>query len=223
MVEIEAPPGMQWNSGWFRSSAFLSSARPATDIWFSVDSAFFEQVKSSLVKVHISFALAAFPAKETRRITAADGEFAVLGGALCAIDQDGSSALQCRSPMTRPFLVASTLSDETTCPPGEDEKAAPPGTAFSGVNWNWNRKSTPAELGISPVKLFDLALSRGSRTRDDLQARLCPGTPLTFSVPEETKRTRSELNIDGLRLGDYQLPRISSRGGSATGIGIGLN
>jgi hypothetical protein len=216
LVEIEAPGGMRWNSGWFRSSDFLLPDRPFTDLRFSVDSAFFEQIKLSPARVHISFALAALQAKETRRLTAATGEFAVRREALCAIDRDGFSALQCRSPLTRPFLVVSTLADETTCPPGEDEKAAPPGTVFSAVNRNW--ESAPAELGISPVKVFSLDLFRWSRTRDDSHARLCPGTPLTFSIPEEKKRTSGELNIDGLRLADYQLRNIPARGGGAIGF-----
>jgi hypothetical protein len=217
MVEIEAPGGLLWNSGWFKSSDFLLQARSFTDLRFSVDSAFFEQVKSSSARVHISFALAAFEAKETRRIPAADGEFAVPGRAFCAIDQDGSSALQCRSPLRRPFLVVSTIAGETTCPPGEDEKAVPPGTVFSAVNRNW--EAAPAELGISPVKVFSLDLFRWSRTRDDSHARLCSGTPLAFNIPEEVNHTRVELNIDSLRLADYQLHKISLRGGSAIGIG----
>ena len=216
LVEIEAPGGLRWNSGWFRSSDFLLPDRPFTDLRFSVDSVFFEQTTSSPARVHISFALAALQAKETRRTTAATGEFAVPGEALCAIDRDGFSALQCRSPLTRPFLVVSTLADETTCPPGEDEKAAPPGTVFSAVNRNW--ESAPAEFGISPVKVFSLELFRWSRTRDDSHARLCPGTPLTFSLPGEKSRTRGELNIDRLRLADYQLRSISERGGGMIGF-----
>jgi hypothetical protein len=137
MVEIEAPGGVRWNSGWLRSSDVLLPERPSIDLLFSVDSTFFEQVKSTSTRVHISFALAEFPAKETRRITAAAGEFAVPSGALCAIDSvEYYRSLRCRSALTRPFLVVSTIAGETTCPPREDLKAAPPGTVFSGVNWN---------------------------------------------------------------------------------------
>ena len=221
MMEIEAPAGMQWNSGWFRSSAFLSSARPVTDIWFSVDSAFFDQIKSISANVHISFALAALPPKETRQITTAAGEFAVPGGALCAIEREGYAGLRCRSPLTTPFLLVSTLADETTCPPAEDEKATPPGTVFSAMNGNWTR--TRAELGISPVLVSSLELRHGSRTRDDLQAHLCPGTPLTFSVPVEKQRMRNEVIIDSIRLADYQLRNISLRGGGAIGFDMGLH
>jgi len=77
--------------------------------------------------------------------------------------------------------------------------------------------SAPAELGISPIKLFALSFSHWSRMSEAFTARLCPGTPVTFTLLEEERRTQSELAIDGLRLADYQL--MDSRQG-ATGIGI---
>jgi hypothetical protein len=221
MVEIEAPGELRWNSGWFRSSDFLLPGRSFVDVWFSVDSAFFDQVKSISATAHISFALAALQPKETRQITAASGEFAVPGGALCAIERDGYAGLRCRSPLTRSFLVVSTLADQTTCPPAEDEKATPPGTVFSAMDGNWT--STPAELGISPVLVSSSELRRWSRTQDDLQAHLCPGTPLTFSVPVEKQRMRNEVIIDSIRLADYQLRNISLRGGGAIGFDVGLH
>jgi hypothetical protein len=206
MVEIEAPGGMRWNSGWLRSSDMLLPERPSIDVLFSVDRTFFEQVKSTSTRVHISFALAEFPAKETRRITAAAGEFAVPSGALCAIDSVVDyRSLRCRSPLTRPFLVVSTIAGETTCPPREDLKAAPPGTVFSGVIWN--PAAGRAELGISPVTISSIDLRLWSRTQEDLRPRLCPGTPLRFSIPDGERRTRGELNIDDLRLGDYGTPQ----------------
>jgi hypothetical protein len=205
-VEIEAPGGMRWNSGWLRSSDVLLPELPSIDVLFSVDSTFFEQVKSTSTRVHISFALAEFPAKETRRITAAAGEFAVPSGVLCAIDSvEYYRSLRCRSPLTGPFLVVSTIAGETTCPPREDLKAAPPGTVFSGVNWN--RAAARGELGISPVTISSIDLRLWSRTQEDLRPRLCPGTPLTFSILDGERRTRGELNIDGLRLGDYGTPQ----------------
>jgi hypothetical protein len=201
MVEIDAPGELHWNSGWNGSYSFLLSTQPYSDTSFAVDKVFFEQVKSTSAKVHISFALAAFRAKEVRRISAGADEFAVPGEALCAIYTENPSELKCRSPMKSPFLVVTTLSEETTCPLGGDEKSAPTGTTFSALNWNGH------EFGISPVRPFSLGLFHWSRTNENFRARLCPGTPLTFSILEEVKRMRGELTIDGLRLADYQLKR----------------
>jgi hypothetical protein len=111
------------------------------------------------------------------------------------------STLRCRSPLMRRSFMVSTIAGETTCPPREDQKEAPPGTIFSTVNGSSG--SAPAELGISPVTVSSLDLRLWSRTQEDLRPRLCPGTPLTFSIPEEKMRMGSELNVDGLRLADY--------------------
>lgn len=217
MVDIEASGGLHWNSGWNRSFSELLPAQPTTETYFAVDKAFFEQVKSSSAKIHILFALTPFGPAEVRRVAAAADAFAVPGGASCSIYTENRDLLQCRSPLKTPFLVVNTYSEETTCSLGEDEKTTTPGTMF--YSWNWSRDSAPANLGISPVKVFSLRFSHWSRMSEDFRARLCSGTPLTFSILEEGQHTRGELTIDELRLADYQL--MDARQG-AIGISIAV-
>jgi len=218
MIDIEAPGGLHWNSGWNRSFSELLPAQPTTETYFAVDKAFFEQVKSTSAKVHISFALTAFGPTEVRRVAATADAFAVPGGALCAIHPENRDLLRCRSPLKTPFLAVSTRSEETTCLISGKEKTVPPGTVFYAWNRSWN--PTPANFGLSPVELFDLSFFHWPRMNEDFRASsLCTGTPLTFSVLEEGQQTKSELTIDGLRLADYQL---MDRGQHATGIGIAI-
>lgn len=214
IVEIETPDGLHWNSGWFRSSSFLLPAQTHADASLAVDKPFFDQVKSRSAKIHISFALTAFQSQETRRITLGGGEFTAPGNAWCSLYPE-ISGLQCRSPLRRPFLLVTTLSEESTCPLQEHEKAATPGTIFSALNWNGG--AARAEFGISPVETFSLPFSRGWRTNEESRARLCPGTPLVFGLQKESQRSLSELTIDGIRLIDYQ-PKDFWAGG--TGIGV---
>jgi hypothetical protein len=216
IVEIETPGGLHWNSGWFRSSLFLLPAQTHADVSLAVDKVFFDQVKSSSAKVHISFALTAFQSKETLRITVGGGEFTTPGNAWCSIYPE-ISGLQCRSALMTPFLLVTTLSEESTCPLQENEKAATPGTIFSALNWN--RGVAPAEFGISPVQTFSLNFSQGWRTNEEFRARLCPGTPLVFGLLKESQRTRSELTIDGIRLIDYQLKNFRP-GYTAIGVAV---
>jgi hypothetical protein len=118
---------------------------------------------------------------------------------------DSELRLQCRSPLKVPFMLATSLSDE---------KVAPPGTILYSALWN--RDVAPAEFGISPVKTFPLQFSDAS---GEFRARLCPGTPLVFSLLEESQRTRTELTIEGLRLVDYAL-KNNWPGGIATGVAV---
>ncbi len=202
IVEIETSDGLHWNSGWFRSSLLLLPAQTHADASLAVDQVFFDQVKSRSAKIHISFALTAFQSQETRRITLGGGEFTTPGNAWCSLYPE-ISGLQCRSPLMTPFLLVTTLSEESTCPLQENEKAATPGTIFSALNWNWG--AAMAQFGISPVETFSLQFSQGWRTNEESRARLCPGTPLVFGLQKESQRSRSELTIDGIRLIDYQL------------------
>jgi hypothetical protein len=217
MIDIEAPGGLHWNSGWNRSFSELLPAQPTTETHFGVDKAFFEQVKSTLAKVHISFALSAFVPTEVRRVAAMADAFAVPGGALCALYPENRYLLQCRSPLKTQFLVVSTQSEETTCLSAGNAKTIPPRTVFYA--WNWSRDSAPALLALSPVELFDFRFSHWPRMSEDLPASLCTGTPLTFSILKEGQHTRSELTIDGLRLDDYQLMDVRQY---ATGIGVAI-
>ena len=128
---------------------FLLPAQTHADASWAVDKVFFDQVKSRSAKIHISFALTAFQSQETRRVTLGGGEFTTPGNAWCSPYAE-ISGLQCRSALTRPFLLVTTLSEESTCPLQENEKAATPGAIFSALNWNWG--AARAEFGISPVE-----------------------------------------------------------------------
>jgi len=79
--------------------------------------------------------------------------------------------------------------------------------------------SAPAELGISPIKLFRSRLFPLVQDERGFTARLCPGTPVRSPYLRRSGAPQSELAIDGLRLADYQL--MDSRQG-ATGIGIAV-
>jgi len=173
-------------------------------------------VKSSSATIQISFALTFFQAKEMRRITLPTSQFTTPGNAWCSVYPE-TPTLQCRSPLKTPFLLVTTLSEESTCPLQENEKTATPGTVFSALNWN---PDAPAEFGISPVQTFFLRFSQGWRTSEEVRARLCPGTPLVFSLPEQSQRTRSELIVEGIRLNNYQLKNLWE---GDTGIGIAVH
>ena len=125
--------------------------------------------------------------------------------------------IQGESLVGLPFIYVTALPEETTCPARSDEKAIPPETTFSASVLNLG--SGPADFGISPVKMLSLSFDRGFRTADSYHLDLCPGVPLTFSVLEETPRTRTELTIDGIRLVDYRF-KDPTPNSTATGVAL---
>jgi hypothetical protein len=213
-LTVAAPGGQQWRSGWRGSGAHLFPNHHHAQTYFAVDKAFFERVKTTPVRLHISFALVEFREKEARRIVARAGEFVVPGEGRCSLA--GMGQMVCLFPLRRPFLLVSAQSEEITCAPREKETPLPAG--MTGYGWIENRMSSPAEFGISPVRISPLYISDWGELSDHYaRPGVCPGTPLSFGILEEVQGVRSELEIDGIRLADYE---VMNRWGQARGVGI---
>ena len=100
----------------------------------------------------------------------------------------------------------STKSDEITCAPEKNGVLLPSGTILYG-GWPWSRGSGPADFGLNPVQTSSLGFWDWGGARDrEHPPKACPGTPLTFYINwKDSQRLRTELEIDGIRLADYQL------------------
>ena len=211
MVDIEAG-GMRWNSGWFGTRLYFLPTQNKSELLFAVDRLFFERVKTIPATLHISLALTRFRAQEVRQVIASSGDFEVPGEAICSIWWPDGRSLHCRAPFGRPFLALSVLPQESTCAPVEGEKDQSKNSPLAGSSWVSYRFPGPA---LSPVEMFYLSLGRWSRNRTDQPPNvLCPGTPLNFAILREDRRARGALNIEGIRLADYQPKEWSSAGGT---------
>jgi hypothetical protein len=82
---------------------------------------------------------------------------------------------------------------------------------------------SPAEFVLNPIRMSLFYQWDLDRDWNDVKARVyvprvCPGTPLTvFSNWAELPRHRAELEIDGIRLADYQLNDTQDNAG---GFGV---
>jgi len=201
MVSIDAPGGVRWKQGWRSSGLVLLPSRQRAQTDIPIDKDLYERVKATPVKLHITFALAPRHARETFRIVVQTGGFAV-GGGRCSPPLPAPSGVVCVFPLDAPFLLVSAKADEIACAPGENESALPAGT----IGYGW---SSAAEAGISPVKTIGIWLWDWGevKTSNSLgRSGICPGTPLTvFTNWEDAQPLRSEVEIDGIRLADYQL------------------
>jgi hypothetical protein len=218
MMTIQAPGGLEWNSGWHALQSPLLPSRPQLRTHFDMDRDFFERVKSTPVKARLSFALTEFHEKEAKRIVTKAEAFPVPGEGRCSFVSEGWG-VTCVFPLREPFTLITAASQDLTCTLRKDEAPVPSG--LTGYGWIWNRGSGP-ELGISPIQTSRLYISDwGELDTRNIHPRICPGTPLRFSTLKEGLHTRSEIEIDGLRLVDYQLKDLQGTGGP-TGLGIGL-
>ena len=218
MLTIEAPGGQRWSSGWRAGGPHLLPIYQHTRTDFTIDKDFFERVKTTPVRLHISFALAEFREKEVQRIVATAGEFAVPGGGRCSF-KNFTGQMVCLFPLKRPFLLMSAKSEEITCAPREKETPLRPG--ITGLGLIWSRDSGPAELGLSPVHVSPLVIWGWGELYDyGTHQGVCPGTPLSFGILEEMRGMRTELQIDNIRLADYELKNSWPVGIGEVTVGI---
>jgi hypothetical protein len=147
----------------------------------------------------MSFALSTFQNGETKRIVATSGEFKVPGLGFCSIVQGyASDSLRCRYAFATRTVMTTASSSEMPCPFTADG-APPPGL----VSRNWSGSS--ADDPVSPVGTLDIYFWKWEGNTDTKSSpSLCPGTSLIFSAQEAGPRIRREIEIDGIRLGDYQ-------------------
>jgi hypothetical protein len=211
-VSIQAPGGQQWSSGWHNAHGFFPPNRPHSQTFITLDRDFFDRVKSSPAKVQITYALEPAHARDSVRIVAQAGEFSVPGEGRCTFSPFQPGMIQCVFPLKAPHMSVGVKSDEITCAPRQNETPLPP--SLIGHGWVWSSSVFGVEFRISPVILRPLWVNEWGEVKTRyFYPGVCPGTPLTmFTNWEDLPRTRIELEIDSIRLADYQLKDTRGEG-----------
>lgn len=206
LIEIEGPDGSHWDAGWKSRSLFIFPDQAKAQIGFTLKKGMFERIKSVPVKLRVSLALTLFREKNRREFIVPAGEFALAGLGLCSAGEAFSQQIHCRAPMRSPaFLLVSADMSSTTCPIRGYESPAKAGVTARG--WTRSDTSGPAGFGISPIKRFDLYLSDSAPIIPAVNqiAGICPGSRLVLSNPEVVDRSQTTLEMDGVRIGNYEL------------------
>ena len=206
LITIDAPDGLQWSSGWRRTITFLFPQQKGTQITFTIKKDRFEHMRGSPVKLRMSLAFTLFHDQNQRQFVPPQGEFELTGVGRCSADgrYGYSGWIHCLAPLRRPaFLAMSTDISASTCPIPEGQSKPDSGETMRG--WAYRGDSGPAELGISPIKDVGLAVSNWDSSGKRQFAGICPGTPLVLSNPQPVYQSRTEVDLEGVRLDAYQL------------------
>lgn len=206
-----------WSSGWHGGGVRFLAGRPHAALYIAVDRNFFESAKATPVNLHITLALVPSVPRETTQTVARGDGFALPGEGRCSFSASYSDLISCYFPLKSPLLLLNAKSGEITCPARKNETSMPADTVLSG--WIGDGDSGPAEFGLSPVALSPLFLGDlGDLDIRDYRPRICPGTPLTIiSNWQKLPRYRTELEIDGFSLADYELKNTPQ---GAEGFGV---
>ena len=203
IVTLTNSQGRHWDSGWQSQRAFLFADQPSENLYFNLDTSAFDQLKSSPVKLQVLLAFTRFRDKNQRPFVVPDGEFSLPELGFCRNKSEYVHQIACRVPLRQPrFLLVSSDLSASTCPVSAGETSARPGEIARGSIQNPD--SSPAEIGISPIKLVDLYLFDWNADGLPTNPGICPGTPLILSDPVPISRNRIDLQFDDLSIADYR-------------------
>jgi hypothetical protein len=199
-LSLEGPNGSRWQSHWVAANSLLFPDESSTmRLSFSIDKRFYERVASGEVRARLEIAYSLWRDQGAVQTTARERNLTVPGYGYCSLDQAYSSSLRCRTAFSQPAMVVvrsdTPISDCRPTTEG-DEPAA---TSVRG----WTDDDGTAF--ISPIEMVNISL-RGHPSRE--VARLCPGSPLTFSFPEKVRQVRIELDLGVLRIADYRKSNV---------------
>ena len=208
-VTVEDADGFRWESHWLPQYGLLWPDSTNWDAEFNLDKKIFDRVASVPVNAHISFALTSYH-EEDERTVVVTREFSMQGMGNCALPQRWGISVSCRSPLTTPRLIATLEATQITCAPRPGMQA-PTGQARA-TEGNWDAASDNVEPGIDPIVTFSFAFSSNTfslssnkmTTNPPIFWETCPGTPITLWTPRFEGRSRAELDVKSIRLGDYE-------------------
>jgi hypothetical protein len=216
-VTVDAADGRHWTSPWqgAGNDHYLPGSNgPSNQSWITVtlDRQFFDQVKSAPVTLHLTFAVTQVREGEVRNIPLPAHEFSVPDFGICSPQEgpwsDGLSGISCRFALRPPRLTYLTVQwSDSHCP----ASTLAPATAVPGDAWVGNLDSSPADFGINPISIPQLAFSNATKNQGaKWEPRyLCSGTPVTFTQYDFVRRTQYDLNIPGFRLPNYRPSEVS--------------
>lgn len=195
--------GVDWNSGWQGMHvAYYRSGQNAA-VRFALSRAIFDRVQPVPVTLQLTLALTEARRSSVWTAQVSEHEFAVPGFGICSplifpIDSRQIRQISCRSPSHEPKLtLVQTEWSQSTCPAAT--------TATS--SWAGNLRSTPAEIGISPVENNVLGFSQIQEPNSKSQnamPHICPGTLIRFTQYSPVGRFKTKITIERFQFPQYE-------------------
>lgn len=217
---LEAPGNLKWDSDWNPLWTEFWPEQTFSTLQFSIKRRLFESIKSLPVHLRLSLALSQFKESSPRELLLPENQFFLIGVGHCRLWPGYFPALNCRSALNLvPLIVSSTItnascSDQDSAPSSRSNYPAHElrGTQIGGF----------VNPGISPIKTFSISLQTFAETKESPEERarlhLCPGTPIRFATPVHSVRTRLNLEIDHIKLEDYEAKTYGSFSMRAVGV-----
>lgn len=208
VVQIEAAGRPSWSSGWTDSNTSMFPDTSTIYFGFSIKQRLLNQMQSSPAKLKLTVAFTTYNNSNETDFVIPPEAFYIQDLGPCLPGKRFFRQVHCLAPLHGPrslFLTADL--SRSTCPLQKEELQYPEGTL--GHAWSTS-DSGPAEFGLSPVKEIDLGISILPNMDSRRGAGLCPGTPVIVSNPVPVRSNQMSIELDNIRLSDFQLYRFDS-------------
>lgn len=208
-LDLDLPNGEHWSSHWHSVYHTFSIGRGHDWPGLQMKKAFFNRIKDSRVRAHVSLGLNLFEVGSVTQVPMPRDRLSLPGGGRCLNDLSDSS-LRCFAALQQPhplFVVAELPNGD--CPVSR-EATSEAWSRSPATFADLNRDSTP-DLDLTPVQQFTISLSRFYRFEDhEVRLPICPGTPLLVSTPQFRYSVRAEIDLGEVNLMNYvpAYPRI---------------
>jgi len=207
LVSMEGPGNFKWDSGWNPSGMEFWPEESSSALQFSMKRHLYESIKSSPLHLHLSLALSEFKESSLRELSLPEGEFAVQGVGYCHVGRGYFPALNCRSALHEPGLIASGVVTNASCSEQDTVSSAPSrNVAHQLLRSGHGGFVNP---GVSPIKTFSIYLQTFDDTHESPEERVrmhfCPGAPVRFATPIRSGYTRLDLQTDQITLENYEV------------------
>ncbi len=212
-ASVESTGGFQWNSDW--QLLFQKKIIPddkTAHVSFDIPLAVYDQLKSAPLTVHLTLALTQAQAGRVTSVSLPAGRFSVPDFGVCMPQAKLSDPLSdskqvygifCVSALREPHLTQVELvahNQNSTC------DAAPSDAGVPNSKWQGSLSSWPAQFGLSSVEppygVWPTAEDFVDHSNSNLH--LCPGTPVTFTRYDVSRRAQVAISIKG-----FQLPNLT--------------
>ena len=206
-VEIEAPSGAHWDSGWKNAyGAYARGDSPGTLASFRIRRSDYDRLKAGPVNLRLTLAFVEAMSDGTRQMPLPVGGFSVPSIGICEPltgfpdDPNAVLGIQCLSPVHSPrltFVTVHWVPRDVRCLPGgvSDQDT------ILGSGWVGDLDTSPASFGISPVTVSPLDLTNNdTQIRNPEPRHLCAGSPVLFTSYHEVAGAQASFAIENLQL-----------------------
>jgi hypothetical protein len=207
--DLELPGGEIWSSHWQSLYHVISFGR--THDWpnLSMKKSVFNRIKDTPIRAHVTLGFRVFQLGAANKVSLSGDRLILPGGSWCMNDMS-ENWFRCFSALKQPqpqIIMAELPNADCAI----SQQSIAEGLAKTPALFSVLTTDTSADLGFTPIKQFDIALTRYFIFEDhQIRLPVCPGTTLFISKPQFLYAVRDEIDMGEITLMNY-LPTYPRR------------